>query len=166
MKCLHGEPAAHSTTQNGSFWFCGQNPSCNFFCCEDEGYLYEKAITAWRATKQAHPQCVGHNKLLRMRVVRLDESKLGKTGSFWVWGDVRPLIKLECCHGFPCVVRKVKKEGLNKDRKFFCCPNDKESLCKYFDWVPEEPYQDVNFVEPQEEARGALPDRQIHKRFC
>ena len=24
MKCLHGEPAAHSTTQNGSFWFCNQ----------------------------------------------------------------------------------------------------------------------------------------------
>ena len=68
MKCLHGEPAALSTTQNGSFWFCGQNPSCNFFCCE--GYLYEKAITAWRATKQPHPQCVGHNKLAKMWVVR------------------------------------------------------------------------------------------------
>jgi hypothetical protein len=46
------------------------------------------------------------------------------------------------------MIRKVKKEGLNKDRKFFCCPNDKESSCKYFDWVPEEPHQDVSFVEP------------------
>ncbi len=45
------------------------------------------------------------------------------------------------------MIRKVKK-GLNKDRKFFCCPNDKENSCKYFDWMPEESYQDVNFGEP------------------
>ena len=159
MRCLHGEPAAHSTTQNGSFWFCNQNPSCNFFCCEDEGYLYEKAITALRATNQPHPRCGGHSKLAKMRVVRnLMKASYGrlffvcsnklKPCSFWVWGDVRPLVKPECHHGFPCMIRKVKKEGLNKDRKFFCCSNDKESSCKYFDWVPEEPYQDVSFVEP------------------
>jgi hypothetical protein len=45
MNCLHGK-AASSTTSNGSFWFCGQYPTCNFFCDEDEGYMYEKAITA------------------------------------------------------------------------------------------------------------------------
>ena len=43
-------------------------------------------------------------------------------------------------------MKKVKKPGLNTGRKFFCCPNDKESSCKYFEWVPEEPYQDVGFV--------------------
>ena len=32
MKCLHGEPCAHSTTQKGSFWFCNQNPNCYFLC--------------------------------------------------------------------------------------------------------------------------------------
>ena len=26
MNCLHGKPAAYSTTSNGSFWFCNQNP--------------------------------------------------------------------------------------------------------------------------------------------
>ena len=35
------------------------------------------------------------------------------------------------------VTRKVKKEGLNKDRLFFCCPNDKETSCRYFEWVPK-----------------------------
>ena len=63
MKCLHGEPAAHSTTQNGCFWFCNQSPSCHFFCSEDEGYLFEKAIESWKSTKQPHPRCDGHQKL-------------------------------------------------------------------------------------------------------
>jgi hypothetical protein len=44
MNCLHGKPAAYPTTSNGSFWFCNQNPTCNFFCVENEGYMYEKAI--------------------------------------------------------------------------------------------------------------------------
>ena len=46
-------------------------------------------------------------------------------------------------------IRKVKKEGLNKDRKFFCCPNDKETSCRYFEWIPKEEnhmfYQSVSF---------------------
>jgi hypothetical protein len=106
--------------------------------------LYEKAITAWRATKQPHPRCGGHSKLAKMRVVRnLMKASYGRP--FFVcsnsWsrvhsGYVRPLVKPECHHRFPCMIRNVKKEGLNKDRKFFCCPNDKEFSCKYFDWVP------------------------------
>ena len=70
MKCLHGEPAAYSTTQKGSFWFCNQSPSCHFFSSEDEGYLFEKATESWKSTKQPHPRCDGHQKLVRMRVVK------------------------------------------------------------------------------------------------
>ena len=163
MNCLHEKPAASSTTSNGSFWFCGQNPTCNFFCAEDEGYMYEKAITAWRCTEQPHPRCDEHRKLAKMCVVK-DLMKVNygrpffvcgekaKPCSFWMWGDVQPLAKPECRHGFPCVIRKVKKEGLNKDRLFFCCPNDKENTCRFFEWVPEEQshafYQNVNFVKP------------------
>lgn len=47
-----------------------QNPSCNFFCTEDEGYMYEKAVTAWRCTEQHHPRCDGHHKLAKMCVVK------------------------------------------------------------------------------------------------
>jgi hypothetical protein len=65
-----------------------------------------------------------------------------------MWGDVHPVARPECRHGLSCAIRKVKKEGLNKDRKFFCCPNDKESSCKYFDWMPEEPYRDDSLMEP------------------
>ena len=52
MKCLHGKPAAHSTTQKGSFWFRNQSLSCHFFCSEDEEYLFEKAVESWKSTKQ------------------------------------------------------------------------------------------------------------------
>ncbi len=47
------------------------------------------------------------------------------------------------------MTRTVKKEDLNKDRKFFCRPNDKETSCRYFEWVPEKQnhmfYQSVSF---------------------
>ena len=114
MKCLHGEPCAHSTTQKGSFWYCNQNPSCNFFCSEDEGYLYEKALTAWKCTEQPQPRYEKHNKLAKMRIVK-DPMKASygrafflwtdksKPCSHWVWGEVKPIAKPECRHGFPCV---------------------------------------------------------------
>ena len=59
---------------------------------------------------------------------------------------MRPIAKPECRHGFPCVIRKVKKESINKDRLFFCCAQ--ESSCKYFEWVPEEFYYDTKFFRP------------------
>ena len=158
MNCLHGHPAGNSTTQNGSFWLCNQSPSCNFFCTEDEGFLFEKAIAAWRSTKQPHPRCDKHGRLAKMRVVKdLMKASYGRPFfvcseksvpcSFWLWGDVKLPTMPACHHGFSCVIRKMKKEGLNKDRKFFCCPNSKETSCNYFDWVPEEPTE-VNFVKP------------------
>ena len=152
MKCLHGEPCAQSTTQKGSFWFCNQNPSCNLICStKDESYLYEKAAAAWKSTKQPHPRCEKHDKLAKMRVVKnLLKSNYGRfflvcsdqanPCSFWTWGDVQPMARMkpECRHGFQCVVRKVKKETVNKGRLFFCC--GQQDSCNYFEWMPEDRY--------------------------
>ena len=146
MKCLDGEPCAHTTTQKGSFWFCNQKPSCNFFCSEDESYLNEKGAAAWKSTKQPQPRCEKHGKLTKMRVVKyLMKANYGRSFfvcsdqsnpcSFWIWGDVRPIAKPQCRHAIPCAIRKVKKETINKDRLFFCCAQ--EDSCNYFDWVPE-----------------------------
>ncbi len=156
MKCLHGEPAAQSVTQNGSFWFCDQNPSCHFICSADKCNLFERAITAWQATNEPHPRCVEHNKLAKMHVVKdmlkvnygrpfFVCSEKAKPCLFWIWGDMCPLVRPDCRHGVPCAIRKVKKGGMNKDRKFFCCPNKKEVSFKYFDWVPKEPNQDAMY---------------------
>ena len=57
MECLHGKPASSSTTKKGSFWFCGEKPSCEFICTEDEGYAFQKAITAWKNTNVKQPVC-------------------------------------------------------------------------------------------------------------
>ena len=111
MKCLHAEPCAHSTTQKGSFWFCNQNRSCNFFCSEDESYLYVNAAAAWKSTKQPHPRCEKHGKLAKIRVVKnLLKPNYGRPFfvcsdqsnpcSFWVCGDVRPIAKPEAVMDF------------------------------------------------------------------
>ena len=149
MKCLHGEPCAQSTTEKESFWFCNQNPSCNLICSEDESYLYEKAIAAWKSAKQPHLRCEKHGKLAKMRVVKnLLKANYGRPffvsseqtnpRSFWAWGDVQAVAKPERRHGFQCAIRKVKKETVNKDPLFFCCAQ--EDLCSCFEWVPEETY--------------------------
>ena len=152
MKCLHGEPCAHSTTENGSFWFCNQARSCNFFCSfgpENEAKLFEKAIAAWKATNTTQPICYEHGKFTKMCVVKdLMKANYGrpffvcsnkaKPCSFWTWDDVKPIAKPNCSHNIPCAIRKVKKEGKNKDRLFFNCSKNKEDWCTYFEWVPKE----------------------------
>jgi hypothetical protein len=70
MECLQGKSASTSTTNNGSFWFCGQNPSCHFFCSEEDGYRFEKAIRTWKSAGAHQPQCHEHQKLARMRIVK------------------------------------------------------------------------------------------------
>ena len=64
--------------------------------------------------------------------------------SFWAWGDVQAVAKPKCRHGVPSVIRKVKKETVNKDRLFFCCAQ--EDSCNYFEWVPEESYSHTKFL--------------------
>ena len=133
-----------------------QNPSCNLICSKDEGYLYEKATAAWKSTKQPHPRCEKHGKLAKMRVVKnLLKSNYGRPFfvcsdqanpcSFWVWGDVQAVAKPKCRHGFPSVIRKVKKETVNKDRLFFCCAQ--ENSCNYFEWVPEDRYCNTQLLQ-------------------
>ena len=58
MLCLHGKPAVSSTTENGTFWSCGEPSTC-FVCSEEEKQLYDKAIKAFLATKQDRPKCCG-----------------------------------------------------------------------------------------------------------
>ena len=119
-------------------------------------YLYEKALTAWKFTEQPQARCEKHNKIVKdlMKAnygqpffVCADKSK---PCSYWVWGDEKPIAKPDWRHGFPCVIRKVKKEGINKDR-LFCCPQ--ENSCRYFEWVPEKehygPFHCSDFMEPK-----------------
>ena len=124
MECLHGKPASSSKTENGLFFYCGQKPSCNFFCPQNDCSYFENAIAMWRNSDSLQPRCHGHKKLTKMLVVKdIFKPSFGrpffvcsdkeKPCSFWQWGDViRPL----CYHGEQCSTRKVKKEGTNYGR--------------------------------------------------
>ena len=88
-----------------------------------------------------------------------------KPCSFWVWGVVQPLAKPECRHGLPCAVRKVKKEGLNKDRLFF---NDMESTCRVFEWAPDQKlgfFQSVNFSKAPVEKQSCKKNNYLTTEF-
>ena len=58
MECLHGKPISSSTIQNCiMFWFCGQKPSCEFFCPEEDCYMFGKAIASFHKSRCIHPTC-------------------------------------------------------------------------------------------------------------
>ena len=48
MECLHGKPVSCSKTTNGVFFYCGQKPSCNFFCPHNDCAYLETSIAMWR----------------------------------------------------------------------------------------------------------------------
>ena len=62
MECLHRESASSSTSKKGIFWFCGQKPRYEFFCPDQDGYMYTKAVTAFRESGCLHPVCPAHQR--------------------------------------------------------------------------------------------------------
>ena len=119
----------------------------SLFCSKDNGYLYEKSIVAWKCTNQPHAVCGGHNKLAQMRVVKdmMKESygrpffvcsERNSPCTFWQGGDVQPLTRPMCRHGFSCAVLKVKRASTRSC--VFRLPNGKKNSCDYFKWAPEE----------------------------
>ena len=149
MECLHGKLASSSTTQNGVFWFCGQKPSCEFFCPEEDCHMFGKAVASFHNSKCIHPTCYTHGKLAQMRMVK-DKMKESygrpyfvcsdriNPCSFWQWADVFEGIKPFCRHDLVCRTSKVKKEGPNQGRLFYSCPNDRENSCGFFEWKQKE----------------------------
>lgn len=58
--------------------------------------------------------------------------------NYFEWGDETIIPKPVCRHGKPCRLQKVKKEGSNQGREFFCCPEPKENSCKFFKWYKDD----------------------------
>ena len=149
MECLHGKPALSTTTQNGMFGFCGQKPCCEFFCPEEDCHMFGKAVASFHKSGCTHPMCYAHGKLTQMRMVKdkMKESygipyfvcsERGNPCSFWQWADVFEDVKPRCRHDLVSRMYKVKKEGPNKGRFFYSCPNERESACEFFEWKPIE----------------------------
>ena len=151
MECLHGVPAASVITKNGKFWRCDNKhyKSCEFFCPDQDRSLFETALLLWKTNGAPRPVCHVHQKPAKMRVVRnVAKQNFGRPFfvcssrenpcSFWEWGDRVEIPRPTCQHGLICRVRKVKKEGNNQGHLFYCCPNQKETSCGFFEWKPIE----------------------------
>ena len=157
MLCLHGKEAKSSTTKNGNFWFCAQNPKCQFVCSEDDSYLYEKAIQAFLSTNQALPRCCVLEDFAKFYVVKDPEkesygrpffvcSKKDNRCDYFEWGDETIIEKPFCKHRKRCKVWEVKKEGPNQGRSFVSCPQQREEQCDFFRWfdpVKKEPVKNT-----------------------
>ena len=145
MNCLHGKPALSSKTKNGLFWFCGEKPTCEFFCPDECSYMFGRAVEAWKNSGLPQPRCHTHQRLAKMRVVK-DQMKesygrpyfvcadSNNACSFWQWRDVSDDSAPFCRHSLRCQTRKVVKEGKNKGRDFFCCAYSGDNSCGYFEW--------------------------------
>ena len=169
MECLHCVPAASISTKNGKFWVCDNKnkTKCEFFCPDQDRPLYETAMMMWKANGAIQPQCDIHQRPAKMKVVKdANKSNFGRPFfvccdrenpcKFWQWGDRMELPKPKCQHGLNCCVRKVKKEGQNKGRLFFYCPNEREKSSGYYEWkiTLDNPFNQDHF--PHIERVGVL----------
>ena len=66
-------------------------------------------------------------------------SKKNDPCNYFAWGDQIIVERPLCKHGKPSRLLTVKKEGPNKDRKFFGCAEQKENGCDFFEWFRGEP---------------------------
>ena len=152
MECLHCLPASSIVTQKCTFWFCGQKPSCEFFCPDQDYFMFGKAMTSFREYGCVHLRCFRHGRTAKIRMVK-DTNNQNYSRSFfvcserddpcgfWQWGDFFEGLKPVCQHNLICRTKKVKKEIPNQGRLFYCCPHPRESACDLFAWKPEEyPY--------------------------
>lgn len=56
-----------------------------------------------------------------------------KRCNYFAWADTQfP----KCEHNQPSTLRRVLKPGANNGRYFYCCGQQKQNQCKYFEWVP------------------------------
>ena len=155
MECFHGVPAASVITKNGKFWRCDDKyyKSCEFFCPDQDRSLFETSLSLWKTNGAPRPMCHVHQEPAKMRVVKnVAKQNFGSPFfvccnrenpcSFWEWGDRVETPRPTCQHGLVCRVRKVKKEGKNLGRLFYCCPNQRETSCWFFEWKPIEDSND------------------------
>ncbi|KZS99267.1 prokaryotic type I DNA topoisomerase [Sistotremastrum niveocremeum HHB9708] len=129
--CQCGQPAAERTVtkenenKGRAFWTCGNNKTCTFFEWV-EGTSTEGAARASRgATLKRAPT---DNELRPSRNQTVPSS---------------------CKCDLTPVMRTVNKEGPNKGRHFWVCPNSEKARCDHFVWDDEQKAEGV----PQ--GRGA-----------
>jgi hypothetical protein len=91
------------------FWSCGKSKQCSFFEWVDSSPSLQKAPT------------------LTQNVVGVANAVTGPSNR-----DGRPTV---CNCDMTPVTRMVNKEGPNKGRTFWTCPNSEQARCGFFQWA-------------------------------
>ena len=86
IKCLHDLPASSTVTQKGTFCFCGQKRSCEFFCPDQDYFMFGKAMTSFREYGCVHLRCFRHGRTAKIRMVK-DTNNQNYSRSFFVCSE-------------------------------------------------------------------------------
>ena len=152
MFCLHRKPAGKISQKNNALWICRQPSTCHFWCFEKQWDkdLYLGAVEAFLNTNQDIPFCCiskgGKHNCAKIKVVTtITNANRGRPFfvcsndtdpcNYFAWGDQEIPVTPLCEHLRSSRMFTVKKEGLNKGRRFFRCgERDAEKRCKFFKW--------------------------------
>ena len=194
-KCYVGSSLKNGTF----WYCAHPGPSCHFKCTKVEAHLYDKAVKKFLATKQDRPKCcaitstqvengvaetpvVIGRQYAKMKVVTDTKKesfgrpffvcpirKQNQRCNYFAWGDQIIVESPLCKHGKPSLLLTVKKEGPNKNRKFFGCAEQKEKRCKFFQWFggePKEPKKPMKRARVEEADSTTEPENEtIPKTF-
>ena len=156
--CLCRKWPGGTFTENG---LCTECSYYHFFCTEEDEFIYDQAVKKFLATKQPQPFCCMSEGLVRtlaqMRANTNPESdnfgrpffvcsKKVDPCRYFAWGDQAIIPRPLCEHGKQCDMLKEWKEGPNKGRYFFSCPEQSSynpGPCKFFKWMETEDEREI-----------------------
>ena len=131
------------------FGFVERNRAANSFAqTKIVTCIRNHAVAAFHESGCLHPVCPTHQRYAKLCVVK-DKMKQSygrpffvcsereNPCEFWKWGDIFESPRPLCFHGLVCCERKVKKDGPNQNRLFYCCP--KVDACNFFAWKQQQP---------------------------
>ncbi|KZT57049.1 prokaryotic type I DNA topoisomerase [Calocera cornea HHB12733] len=125
VSCRCGVPAAERTVvketpnKGRKFWTCPNDPPCGFFEWVDHA--------TGGGASNLQPAPAGRTVPAKRTHVARQESQSSAAG-----GGVR-----SCRCDLTAVSRTVVKEGPNRGRIFWTCPNAEEARCGFFEWDDE-----------------------------
>ena len=133
MECLHGLLVSSTMTQKGSYIlvFVVKNRVVSCFAPVKAALCLEKLCYSFVKVSYAHPRCFGHGLSATMPMVN-DTNNQNYAGTSCVRSERD--------------TKKLKIEGSNQGRLFYCYPHAKDRAYVFLAWKPEEDPLEQGFL--------------------